>query len=292
MNEKATIAVAAMTAEQAAAASLRLPEFWPDTPAACFVYMESKFRLKNIQCEAVKFDVLVGSLPRDAIRRVLEVVERPDEEAPYTSLKDRLLSLHELTDFQRIEKLFQMEPLGGRKPSDLMNQMLEICPRGEKKNKFFLFLFLQRLPKELRVMLTEEDLKEPRDLASKAGRHWAMLAHQTHGMLANLAAEDETDASGVIAAAHYGGRGHQNRGRGGRGRGRDGGGRDGIGRAGTSNATQQHQQDGQSVNTPPHPTAPGFLARFSTGLCHFHWTFGDRARRCETPCPWGPIVHT
>jgi hypothetical protein len=226
--------------------------------------------------------VLVGSLPRDAIRRVLDVVERPDEETPYTSLKNRLLSSHELTDFQRIEKLFQMEPLGGRKPSDLMNQMLEICPRGEERNKFFLFLFLQRLPKELRVMLTEEDLKEPRDLASKADRHWAMLAHQTHGVLANLTTEDDTDTSGVIAAAHYGGRGRQNRGRGGRGRGRGDG-----GRGGTSNAGQQHQQDGQSVNTPPHPTAPGTLARFSTGLCHFHWTFGEKAKRCETPCSWG-----
>jgi hypothetical protein len=74
MDENATIAAAAtaaaaMAAEQAAAASLRLPEFWPDTPAAWFVYTESKFRLKNIQSEAVKFDVLVGSLPRDAIRR-------------------------------------------------------------------------------------------------------------------------------------------------------------------------------------------------------------------------------
>jgi hypothetical protein len=27
--------------------------------------------------------------------------------------------------------------------------MLEICPRGAKKNRFFILLFLQRLPKEL-----------------------------------------------------------------------------------------------------------------------------------------------
>jgi hypothetical protein len=39
-----------------------------------------------------------------------------------------------------------MEPLGARKPSELLNHMLELCPRGEEKNKFFLFLFLQRLP--------------------------------------------------------------------------------------------------------------------------------------------------
>jgi hypothetical protein len=75
---------------------------------------------------------------------------------PYTCLKERLMVSHKLTDFQRIEKLFQMDQLGGRKPSELMNQMLEICPRGEEKNNFFMFLFLQRLPRELRVMLAEE----------------------------------------------------------------------------------------------------------------------------------------
>jgi hypothetical protein len=35
-------------AEHAAGAALRLPEFWPETPASWFIFAESKFRLKNI----------------------------------------------------------------------------------------------------------------------------------------------------------------------------------------------------------------------------------------------------
>jgi hypothetical protein len=271
-SEPAAANAGAAAAESNAGAALRLPEFWPDTPAAWFVFAESKFRLKNISSETIKFDLLVGSLPRESIRQVLDVVERPHEDTPYTSLKERLLAAHELTDFQRIEKLFQMEPLGARKPSELLNHMLELCPRGEEKNKFFLFLFLQRLPKELRVLLTEADLQEPRDLATKADRHWAMLTHQTHGMIAAVETDNE-DSN--INAVHHAGRGKQ-RGRGsGRGRGRGG---------------QQQppaQQDGQQGGTPSHPTAPGTLARFSTGLCHFHWTFGEKAKKCETPCSWG-----
>jgi hypothetical protein len=149
-----------------------------------------------------------------------------------------------------------------------MNQMLEICPRGEEKNKFFLFLFLQRLPRELRVMLPEEDIKEPRDLAPKADRHWAMLNHQTLGLVAAITAADSEEP--LIVVVQHAGRG--------RGRGRGSGGR-GLGRGGYK---QQQQQD-----TPPHPTAPGTLARFSTGLCHFHWSFGNKAKKCETPCSWG-----
>jgi hypothetical protein len=167
-----------------------------------------------------------------------------------------------------------MDQLGGRKPSELMNRMLEICPRSEEKNKFFLFLFLQRLLRELHVMLAEaeEEIKEPRDLAAKADRHWAMFNHQTHGLVAPITAADSKEP--MIAAVQHTGRG--------RGRGRGGGGR-GRGRGGY----QQQQQDGQLAYTPPHPTAPGTLARFSTGLCHFHWSFGDQAKKCETPCSWG-----
>jgi hypothetical protein len=123
---------------------------------------------------------------------------------------------HKLTDFQRIKKLFQMEQLGGRKPSELMNQMLEICPRGEEKNKFFLFLFLQRLLREPRVRLAEEEIKEPRDLAAKVDRHWAMLNHQTHGLEAPITAADSKEP--LIAAVQHAGRG-RGRGRGGSGRG-------------------------------------------------------------------------
>jgi hypothetical protein len=97
---------------------------------------------------------------------VLDVVEAPDETAPYTCLKEQLLAAHKLTYFQRIEKLFKMEPLGTRKPSELLSLMMEICPRGEEKNKFFLFLFLQRLPKDLRVQLSEDGLPDPRTLAT------------------------------------------------------------------------------------------------------------------------------
>jgi hypothetical protein len=150
-----------------------------------------------------------------------------------------------------------MEPLGARKPSELLNHMLELCPRGEEKNKFFLFLFLQRMPKELRVLLTEADLTEPRDLATKADRHWAMLTHQTHGMIAEVEAEAEEPG---INAVNSSARGRQ-RGRSGRGRGHGG-----------HVQQQTTQPDGQQTGAPTHPTAPGALARFSTGLCHFHWT--------------------
>jgi hypothetical protein len=259
-------------AEYAASASLRLPEFWPDTPNSWFVYAESKFRVRGIVSEAVKFDVLVGCLPRASLRQVLDVIENPHADEPYSVLKRRLMSAHDMTKFQRIEALFKMEALGGRKPSELLAQMLELCPRGEEKNPFFLFLFLQRLPRELRVLLGDEALEEPRDLADKADKLWALHSHQ-HGVIAAVEAEED-DAP--VAAVKPAGQSYRGRGgrKGGRGRGRGGGG--GTGSGGSHNAE------------PVTPNqAPAALARMSTGLCHFHWTYGEKAQKCEAPCNWG-----
>jgi hypothetical protein len=67
-------------------------------------------------------------LPHESIRQVIVVLERPDPDAPYTVLKKQLLASHKLTTFQHIDLLHKMEPLGARKLSELLAQMLELCP--------------------------------------------------------------------------------------------------------------------------------------------------------------------
>jgi hypothetical protein len=215
----------------------------------------------------VKFDLVMGCLPRASLRQVLYVIEGPHATTPYSTLKQRLLSVHELTKFQRIEALFKMEALGGRKPSELLAQILELCPRGDEKNPFFIFLFLQRLPRELRVLLGEEALEEPRDLADKADKLWALHSHQHRVVAAIEIEEEESPVAAVKQAAQYQ-----------RSRGGKRGGRGGRGRGGAAQGSQAAVEPNQ---------APAALARMSTGLCHFHWTYGERAQKCEAPCNWG-----
>jgi hypothetical protein len=40
-------------------------------------------------------------------------------------------------DLKKAEKLFLMQLLGNRKPSQMMAAMLEVCLKGEEKNKYF-----------------------------------------------------------------------------------------------------------------------------------------------------------
>jgi hypothetical protein len=158
-------------------AGLRLPDFWSDAPAGWFLYAESQFRIRNITSEVDRFDHLVGALPKSSVRLVIDALESLDR--PYSALKQRLLASHELSEFQRIELLFKMEPLGSRKPSELLSHMLEICPRGEERNRFFIFLFLQRLTKELRSHLNDSE-QDPVKLAAEADCKWVLHSIDGH----------------------------------------------------------------------------------------------------------------
>jgi hypothetical protein len=153
---------------------LRLPTFWVDKPASWFIMAESWFRLHGINREQNRYDYLVAALSKEAVSLVLDIVENPPKHHLYTALKERLLESHQLNDYQRVSLLFRMEPLGGRKPSELLAAMLELCPRGHETSIFFTHLFLERLPAELRILLGEDDHQNPRDVAKKADSLWAL----------------------------------------------------------------------------------------------------------------------
>jgi hypothetical protein len=98
---------------------------WSDAPTGWLFTTESW----NITSEVEKFDNLVGSLTKSSFQIVIETLESPDMQRPYSTLKQRLLDSHKL-----------LEP-------ELLSHMRKICSKGEERNRFF--IFLQQLPKEL-----------------------------------------------------------------------------------------------------------------------------------------------
>ena len=138
--------------------SVKLPEFWPENSAAWLALAESRFRMHDIYNEWTSYDQMVSSLAKDSLRLMLDFVTSPPEDDPYTTLKERLLDSHTLTNYQRIEQLLAMDGLGSKKPSsELLAHMLELCPAGEETSKFFVFHFLHHLPQELSIMLSYDD---------------------------------------------------------------------------------------------------------------------------------------
>ena len=124
--------------------------------------------LRGVTTQLDQFCHVVGSLPHEVMRACADLVETTPAEDPYTQLKDRLLAAHQLTPYQRGEKLLDLPMLGANKPSELMNQMLELCPKGEETGTLFQCLFLRHLPADLRVMLAHLDHTDLKELARKA----------------------------------------------------------------------------------------------------------------------------
>ena len=251
--------------------NVQLPPFWVDRPLSWFATVEARFRLNNIMDEQVRFDLLVNALPETAASLAVDVIEQPPAAYPYTALKHRLLSAHELTDYQKIARLLKMPPLGGRKPSELLAAMLDLCPRGHETSIFFTHLFLERLPAELRIMLGEDDHQDPRPLAAKADQLWALHG----GKFATIAAvdEDPVAASPVAAVSSRQPSSNSSRGK----KGKSGCGRQSAA-AGAAGAPK-------AAVTPSY--SPKELSKMQAELCFYHWTFGDKAQKCDPPCNWG-----
>jgi len=237
--------------------NFKLPEFWIDAPVAWFGAVEAQFRLRNVQAEVDRFCLVTQALHKETVRQVMHLVADPDPVQPYTLLKQALLSSHVLTDFQRVEQLLAMEPLGSRKPSQLLAAMLEVCPRDEHGSKLFAALFLQRLPRELRVLLAHDDHTDLRQLAAKADRLQAFHKQQCHELVA-VTESGQPDSEELVAA---------------------------LKKAGGGGSSKKKPQ------LPPNrkkqgPPVPRDLAQLASGICVFHWRFGDAARRCRAPCSY------
>jgi hypothetical protein len=65
--------------------------------------------------------------------------------------------------------------------------MAELYPTGHKDSPFSFFLFMQRLPKELRIVLVEvDDHEDIRAMAAKADKLWSLHNHQQHKVGASV----------------------------------------------------------------------------------------------------------
>jgi hypothetical protein len=132
-------------------AAVRLPPFWQSSPANWFLQAEGQFAICEIMQPLDKYYLVMSALselPVDMVSSVLKA--EPDQES-YGQLKAALVASHTMTDYQKVDKLIAMEPLGGRKLTELLAAMQKL--RLPQDEAFFTWAFIQRLLREVRVLL-------------------------------------------------------------------------------------------------------------------------------------------
>ena len=150
---------------------LKLPEFWETSPAAWFAHTESQFDLHGIVDDDRRYHHVVAALPSSVATKIVGLLTRPPAHGKYGTLKSQLLYNFSLSDTKRVEELFALNGLGGRKPSQLMEHMLALL--GDNEPGFlFTHLFLRQLPVSVRSALADVPVEDLRAFAMEADTFW------------------------------------------------------------------------------------------------------------------------
>ena len=160
---------------EANAISLKLPIFWTSQPQVWFQQAEAQFTIRNITVDNTKYAYVVAALDQDTASRLLDLLRKPPVESRYNTIKARLIQTFSSSRRVRANRLLQMEELGDRQPSALMDEMLSLLD----EHLLFEQIFLNRMPDAIRLQLAEADFAEPRKLAEKADQLWLSMGVPT-----------------------------------------------------------------------------------------------------------------
>jgi hypothetical protein len=244
---------------------VKLPPFWAEDPVSWFRLAEGQFALHNVADPVARYYHVLSSLSQDAVRLVRHVLHQETGPDSYGNLRTSLLASHSLSNYQKMERMMKLPPLGDRKPSVMLAEMLEYCPTGESTTAVFAYLFLQRLPREIRVLLSEDDPADVRAIADKADRLIAMHVPQGHESCAAVAVGEDSDPGEWVAAAQPAGRKKFKL---------------------PPPQRSQQQQKGQGRRPDPPRRPQSQLGGLRTSMCYYHAKFGEKAKFCEEGCLW------
>lgn len=141
----------------AAAVAVKLPDFWKSDPTMWFAQAEAQFALGGVTQDVTKFHHIVAKIDQSVICHVADLVKEPPAEGKYNAIKTRLISRFELTPQSKLEKLLGTCDLGDLRPTHLLAKMQELSSGLNVDNEFLKMLFLQRLPANIRTVLSIND---------------------------------------------------------------------------------------------------------------------------------------
>ena len=128
-------------------------------PTLWFAQLEARFRSKNVVAQWEKFYKAISKLPQNIAIEVEDIIHNPPEEEPYDALKAAVISRTSISAQKKLQLLLNNEHLGDRKPTQLLRSMRSLA--GPCNNDSLLqHIFVQRLPQEVQPILAVLDLNE------------------------------------------------------------------------------------------------------------------------------------
>ena len=122
--------------------SMKLPAFWPDKAEMWFEQADAQFAIQNFTVSKTKFYHTVVVLPQEVASHILDLICAPPAGDPYEVLRELLITLYTLNDYQCFGALVSFPLSRDQKPLHLLNRMLALLPDDYKPDFILKGLFL------------------------------------------------------------------------------------------------------------------------------------------------------
>ncbi|XP_025836388.1 uncharacterized protein LOC112906452 [Agrilus planipennis] len=247
--------------------SVRLPAFMPAEPELWFAIVERNFEVSGVSAETTKFGYILSALDPKHVIEVKDIALSPPSHEPYKKLKEELIKRLSSSQEERTRRLLEHEAIGDRKPSQFLRHLRDLGGSAVSES-VVRTLWLGRLPSSLQAILATQknsSLDQVADLAD--------AVHEATKITTPCIAETQSpslEAQVQIQLAQL-----------------------------TLHLREELASIRQEVsairdNRPPESHRPRSRSTSrrrsrsreppASGVCWYHWQFGNRANKCKHPC--------
>lgn len=248
----------------------RILPFWRDLPRAWFIQFEAVVDpLKTSDDQ--KFRYVLQQLQATDLQHVTDILYDTPATDKYITLKNRLLAVYEKSDVKNFQKLVSGLQLGDQKPSQLLRKMRELSA-GMITNEGLRIEWLNHLPTQIRVVLSVNTESSLDTLAAMADK---MAEYSEPAMIAAVSTATTTTNDAVSTQIAILSKQleklsleiNEIRGR-------------STHRQYRRYRSQSRPRSNSNSTRNKSSVKPGD----ATWECKYHYRFGDKAKRCESPC--------
>lgn len=171
--------------EQLQAKSFSIPTFWKNEPELWFSVVESIFELNGIKSDKMMFTKVLSVLDCGIAKENSNLFQN-EKNLSYMSLKSQLIKMYQVSEEEKLRKLFSECELGDKKPSQLYREMTSLAS-GQMSKKFITLSWLKKLPttieqlvRAFQTKLSEEDLVNMADEMFKSNENNSQISSVKH----------------------------------------------------------------------------------------------------------------
>lgn len=255
--------------------SVRLPNFWVNSPYTWFVQAEAQFVLHNVRSDRLRYHLIISALPQDMVETVIDVLQNPPDTNKYENLKQTLINRNSISEDVRLERLISDEQMGDRKPSDFYRHLKLLAgTSGIVTDALLTKLWLRRLPSVVNVALIPLADKNIVELSAIADRIWeasrqcVSVVQKPENSVNNELSDIRRDIQKLqkmFSDCLDGNQGNDSN----------------FNLRGSSRPSFNFRNNSRTSSS----TQNRNFNRVTNELCYFHKKFGNNARKCTPSCP-------